>query len=260
MVTGDQAPLTALVTGASRGIGREVAIAAAALGWRVALVARTTSDLEETQEMIRLAGGVADVFPCDLRRAHEIRSVVTAVDACFGPITHLVNAAGAWHDDAEPYYGAHIESVPEQQIDDVIDTGVRATMLLTRHVLPMMIPRGSGKIVNFACGYAGPDEAAGWLHYYVSNRAIEAFTRGLAAEVGAHGVQVNCVAPWFVATEPVKRFFPERASGAIAPGEVAKLVMFLLSSATDHISGEVIEMRSRADFQARVPDERPLDR
>jgi 3-oxoacyl-[acyl-carrier protein] reductase len=120
-------------------------------------------------------------------------------------------------------------------------------MLLARQFLPHMIQQRAGKILQISCGFAGPHEAAGWLHYYVTNKAIEAFTRGLAYEARAHEVQVNCIAPWFVATEPVHRFFPGEADRALDPKDVARLAAFLLSREADHISGQVIELRSQRD-------------
>jgi NAD(P)-dependent dehydrogenase (short-subunit alcohol dehydrogenase family) len=120
-------------------------------------------------------------------------------------------------------------------------------MLVARPSLPHMIRQRAGKILQRSCGFAGPHEAAGWLHYYVTNKAIEAFTRGLAYEARAHEVQVHCIAPWFVATEPVRRFFPGESETALDPKDVARLAAFLLSREADHISGQVIEVRSKRD-------------
>jgi NAD(P)-dependent dehydrogenase (short-subunit alcohol dehydrogenase family) len=81
----------------------------------------------------------------------------------------------------------------------------------------------------------------------VTNQAIEAFTRGLAAEVREHEIQVNCIAPWFVASEAVLRFFPAESESALAVEDVTRLAEFLLSPDADHINGQIIELRSKRD-------------
>ncbi len=85
-----------------------------------------------------------------------------------------------------------------------------------------------------------------WLHYYVSKKALEAFTVGLADELREYQVQVNCISPSDVATEPLKRFFPEDADTALDPSEVADLAVYLISSSTaDHITGQIIVIKSK---------------
>jgi len=237
---------TAVVTGASTGIGREIALALAAEGARVGLVARSVSGLEET---VRLSGTSTVLsFPGDLRKEQEIARVGESVLTTFGDVDVLVNAAGSWHDDHESYRGPLLANTPAQQVKEVVEVGLLASMLLSRILMPGMITRRSGKILQIACGFAGPQEAVGWLHYYVTNKSIEAFTLGLAAEVRQYEIQVNCIAPWFVATEPVLRFFPDDSKTALDPKDVARLAKYLVSDAADHISGQVIEMRSKRDY------------
>ena len=111
-----------------------------------------------------------------------------------------------------------------------------------------MIAAGAGKVIFFSCGFAGPAEAVGWLHYYVTNKAIDALVAGLSVELRPHNVQVNAVAPWFVATEAVQTFYPDQSSQALLPSEVVDTVLFLASPPADHISGQSIELRSKRDF------------
>jgi NAD(P)-dependent dehydrogenase (short-subunit alcohol dehydrogenase family) len=85
------------------------------------------------------------------------------------------------------------------------------------------------------------------VHYYVANEGVAAFTRALAAEVREADIQVNAVAPWFVRSEAVVRFFPEESKTAVETGDVARLAVFLASSEAAHISGQVVEIRSRRD-------------
>ena len=237
---------TALVTGASRGIGREIAVAFGRHGARLALVSRSRQDLDETRRLI--GGQNASVFRADLRSEEEINQLGESVHASLGEVDILVNAAGVWHDAAGKYQGPLLPDTPAGQIREVVEVGLHASFLLARLFVPDMIHRGGGKILQISCGFAGPHEAVGWLHYYVTNKAIEAFTEGLAAELRPHSIQVNCMAPWFVATEAAVRFYPAQSQTALDPADVARLAVFLASSDADHISGQVIGIRSKLDF------------
>jgi NAD(P)-dependent dehydrogenase (short-subunit alcohol dehydrogenase family) len=236
---------TALVTGASRGIGREVALALGVRGARLGLVARSRDGLEETKRL--LGTGDAEIFCTDLLEAGAIENLERLVAPTLGRVDILVNAAGVWHSDQARYHGPRLPATPESQIHEVLGVGLTASMLLARQFLPQMIQQRAGKILHISCGFSGPHEAAGWLHYYVTNKAIEAFTRGLAYETREHEVQVNCIAPWFVATEPVLRFFPGESERALELKDVVRLAAFLVSREADHISGQVIELRSKRD-------------
>ncbi len=235
----------ALVTGASRGIGREIARSIAEEGGQVALVARSRDQLEETKRIL----GRPDtrIFCTDLRDEHAIEQLAESVQTAFGKIDILVNVAGVWHDLETKYQGPRLADTPVGQIDEVLDVGLRASFHLTRLVIPGMIRRRSGKVLQISCGFAGAQEAIGWLHYYVTNKAIEAFTAGLAAEMRESEVQVNCIAPWFVATEAVRRFYPIESQKALDPREIAELATFLVSAEADNISGQIIELRSKLD-------------
>jgi 3-oxoacyl-[acyl-carrier protein] reductase len=237
---------TALVTGASRGIGREIARSISLEGARVALVARSRHGLEETARL--LARPDTQIFCADLRDENAIEQVGVSVRTALGQLDILANVAGVWHDLETKYQGPRLADTPGGQIDEIIDVGLRASFHLTRQVIPAMIRRRSGKVLQISCGFAGPHEAVGWLHYYVTNKAIEAFTVGLAAELREHNIQVNCIAPWFVATEAVRRFCPAESEKALDPREVAKLAVYLVSEEADNITGQVIELRSRLDY------------
>jgi len=236
---------TALITGASRGIGRQIALHLSAEGARIALVARSRDGLEETRRLADPAR--TSIFCTDLREPTQIEELGEAVHRDFGEVDILVNAAGVWHDEHHVFRGPHLQDTPVNQIYDVLDVGLRASFLLSRIFLTHMIRQRGGKILQLSCGFAGPREASGWLHYYVINKAIEALTMGLAAEVRQHEIQVNCIAPWFVASEPALRFFPEESRTALDPKDVAALAVFMLSADADHISGQIVELRSKLD-------------
>lgn len=238
----------ALVTGASGGLGREIAVALGAAGARVGLVARSRPGLEEARRLIGQPG--TQVFSTDLRDEKAIEKLGESVKASLGAIDILVNAAGVWHDERTKYHGPRLWETPVERIHEVLEVGVRAPFLLTRLLLPGMVGRGTGKILQISAAFAGgPPGGVGWLHYYVANKAMEAFTAALAVELREHNIQVNCMAPWFVATEAVQRFYPSESQTqmALQPLEVAQVAMFLLSSGADHITGQVIEVRSQHD-------------
>jgi 3-oxoacyl-[acyl-carrier protein] reductase len=237
----------AIVTGASRGIGREIAKVIAANGGKVALIARSKDALLETKSMVDSYGGESLVLPVDLRDEKAVGQVVETVTRTWEHVDIIVNNAAAWHNDARMYYGPRLWETPTTEIDEVLDVGIKAPIYLTRALLPGMIERKSGKILQVSGGFAGIKDAIGWLHCYVQKKAIEHFTEGLAEELRIHEIQVNCISPWYVATEPVHQFLAEQIQNAIEPEEVAKLALFLMSTESDHITGQVILIRNKLD-------------
>lgn len=237
----------AVVTGASSGIGRATAELFAAQGAHVVLAARSRGKLEDVQRSIRQQGGAATVLPCDVTDRKQIDALAARVADTLGGTDILVNAAGAWHDSELPFKGPRLDETPATQIDSVLAVELCATVHVTRALLPGMRARRRGKIVNLSCGFAGPHEGKGWVCYYVANEGVSAFTRALACELREVDVQVNAVAPWFVRSEAVLRFFPEEARTGVETGDVARLIAFLASSEACHLSGQVIEIRSRLD-------------
>lgn len=235
---------TALVTGASTGIGREIASIIAANGGRVALVARSTGRLAETQHAIQSAGGVALAFPTDLRDEKAINKLASDVMTKWGDTDVIVHAAGVWHNASVVYAGVPLADTPADQINEVLDVGIRAPMLLTRLLLPGMIRKKAGKVLCISGTFASG--GAGWLHYYVSKLAIEHFTVGLSQELRENEIQVNCISPSDTDTEALQKFFPDDAKTAINPKEVAKLALFLLSREADDITGQCIVIKNKA--------------
>lgn len=180
----------ALVTGASRGIGRHVALALAREGARLALVARNAEDLERVVREIRALGRQAVAFPCDLGDASAIPGLVEAVHRTFGRIDVLVNNAGV--DNLCFFEGAAPADLERQ-----VALNLTASILLTRHVVPKMLERRRGHIVNMAslAGFHGvPHDAV----YGATKAALLAFTSGLRVELHGRGVSASAVAPGFV--------------------------------------------------------------
>lgn len=234
---------TALVTGASVGIGRAIALAIAEDGGRVGLVARSAKRLVEIRDDINEAGGEAREFIADLRDEDAMRRMCSAVVDAWGGVDILVNAAGVWHGDGTLYLGPSLMDTPAEQITEILDVGVKAPMLLTRLVLPGMVANKSGKILNVSGELRS---AAGWLHYYVSKKALEDFTVGLAEELRQHEVQVNCISPSDTLTETYAEYFPGyNPKDVLDASEVAKFALFLLSGDADHITGSITVIRAK---------------
>ena len=211
----------ALVTGASRGIGEAIAMRFAAEGARVVCVARTLHEgdhpldgsLERTVAAIREAGGEAEAVAANISEGEECSRVVAAAEQAFGPVDVLVNNAAA-------NYFAPVAEIPERRWQRVFAVNVHAPFMLAQGVLPGMIERGGGAIVNIGSGGAigpgrGPyptvSEGRSVL-YGTTKAALERFTQGLAEEVEQHGIAVSCVSPSEAVRTPGALFHLE-ASG-----------------------------------------------
>lgn len=235
-------PATALVTGASRGIGRAVALALAARGLKLVITARSREDLDATARQI---GSDCEVVVADLAARNDVEGLAAA--ARRQNVSILANVAGVWHDDQRRFYGRTFEQTPWLEVQHVLGVGLLGSMLLTQLLLPQ-IRLGRGRIAFMGCGFAGPQEARGWVHYYATNQAITALVKALSEELRPAKIPVNCVAPWFVASEAAHRFFPGQMATALAPTSVAEVVSWLLcDDSAAHISGQTIEVRSAED-------------
>jgi NAD(P)-dependent dehydrogenase (short-subunit alcohol dehydrogenase family) len=184
---------TALVTGASRGIGRSVALRLAQLGARLLLVARDQKALAEMQQDIVHFATTAEALPCDLTSASEIEALASRIDAA-GGCDILINAAGIGK------IGAPLHEMPIEEFDAVFATNVRAPFLLMRAVIPHMTARGSGDIVNIS-SLAGQGPLAHGAAYAGSKWALNGLSYSAAEELRSHNIRVSVVAPGSVNTD-----------------------------------------------------------
>lgn len=229
----------AICTGASTGIGRAISLALARDGAFVGLVARTEERLLETKQLIERGGGKAELFICDLSRLASIRKLISQMNNRKEEVDIVVNVAGVWHGKNDVYAGKYFEEFPERVILDTFMVGTIAPTLLVHAFIPLM--SHGGRIINISGTFE--NGAKGWLPYYVSKRAIEDLTVGLADELKDKDILVNAISPSDTATEAYKKYFPQYIDEAIDPEAIAKEAVFLCSQDASGITGKVFVMK-----------------
>ena len=232
----------AIVTGASRGIGRAIALRLAAAGARVVAGARADHAQPVARE-IEAAGGAAVAVPLDVTEAESIAAMTrTALDR-FERIDVLVNNAGIVRDKL-------LLRMKPEEWDAVIATNLTAAFACCRAVLRPMVKQRSGRIVNVG-SVVGRTGNPGQANYAASKAGLEGFTRSLALEVAARGITANVVAPGMIETD-MTAALDERARQALrgripagrlgTPGDVAGAVCFLASDEASYITGQVVSV------------------
>jgi NAD(P)-dependent dehydrogenase (short-subunit alcohol dehydrogenase family) len=233
----------ALVTGASKGIGAEIAIVLADAGADVAIVGRDPAGLEATRQPILSKGRRCVAIEADLQTVDGPRTAGSKALAFFGTVDILVNNAGVFHRQSI------LETTP-QQWDEIQGVNLRAPFLLAQAVVPEMIKQRSGKIINIS-SLASIVGVEGHAAYSASKGGLNLLTQVMAAEWGQFNIQTNAIAPAIILTDmgkkvwgdeaksaPVKARIPLRRFGE--PIEIADLVLYLASPASDYICGQVI--------------------
>jgi 3-oxoacyl-[acyl-carrier protein] reductase len=237
----DLSERTAIVTGASRGIGKAIAMRLAAAGAKVACVARSADKLKETADAIIAAGGAAEVHPCDVTDSAAVSKLVEELAEKWGGIDIVVNNAGITKDTL-------ILRMDDESWDSVIATNLRSVFLFTRAAALVMMRKRSGRIINIS-SISGLIGNPGQANYAASKAGIIGFTRTVAQELASRKVTVNAVCPGFIASEmtealgpaildEVKKRIPSKRLGEA--DEVADAVLFLASDSASYITGEVI--------------------
>jgi len=230
---------TAVITGASTGIGRAIAVAFAKEGAKTILLARSVDKLKETKSLVEALGREAKIMVVDLSKLDSLGEATTELKNEVQYVDILVNVAGVWHGDDEAYAGKGLKEFSQEVVLETYTVGITAPTLLAQACMPLM-PMG-GKILNISGTFE--NGAKGWLPYYVSKRAIEDFTVGLSQELAERGIQVNCISPSDVASEAYKKYFPQYVADSITPELVAEQAVYLCSSEANDVTGKVFVLK-----------------
>ena len=235
--------LVALVTGASSGIGRTIAMTLADAGARVVLVARRESELEATRDAITRSGGEADLLPCDLGDRAALTACADAAPRAFGPPDIVVNCAGI--NIRKPML-----ELTADDWDRTIRLNLDAPFFLPQRLVPAMIERGWGRIINIA-SLQSVRAFANSGAYGASKGGVVQLTRAQAEAWSKHGVNANAIAPGFFATpltapvvsDPVKWQANAARTFIGRNGEMPDLAgtaLYLASRASDYVTGQTI--------------------
>lgn len=247
-ITADLTDQVAIVTGASRGIGKAIALRLAAAGAKVACVARSADKLSETVAEIEAAGGTAEAIPCDVADSEAATKLVEGVAEKWGRVDVMVNNAGITRDTLLP-------RMSDDDWDSVIATNLRSVFLFTRAATGPMMRAKKGRIINISStsGLRGNEAQA---NYSASKAGVVGFTQTVARELASkrRQITVNAICPGFIATdmtaalkeaageeavmERIKAVVPLQRQGEAE--EVADAVLFLASDSAAYITGQTL--------------------
>ncbi|HEV2356516.1 MAG TPA: SDR family oxidoreductase [bacterium] len=235
----------ALVTGGSRGLGREAAEALGEAGASVVLAARRVEWLRAAEAAFRAAGIECLAVPCDISRPEAVGAMLEQVVARFAKVDILVNNAGVT-------WGAPVLEMPLDRWRQVLDTNLTGTFLVTQAVGRLMVERRCGKIINVAsiAGLVGnPPDVLDTIGYSTAKGGVVAFTRDLAVKWAPYNVCVNGIAPGFFKTRMTEALLAQNRQRVEAqiplgrigrPGDLKGVAVFLASAASDYITGQII--------------------
>ena len=233
----------AVVTGASQGIGRTVALRLAKEGATVAAAARNQEKLNELVAEITTAGGKAAAFALDVADEEQVKSTVKAIIAQFGKINILVNNAGITRDQL-------VMRMKRADWDAVLQTNLTSAYLCIQQVIPSMLKQRAGRIINITSVF-GQMGQAGQANYSASKAGLIGLTMAIAREVGSRSITCNAIAPGFIETAMTAVLSEEFKQNAVkqiplarvgTPEDVAGAVAFLASDDASYITGHVLSV------------------
>ncbi|MGZ8521475.1 MAG: SDR family NAD(P)-dependent oxidoreductase [Candidatus Binatia bacterium] len=230
----------ALITGGSRGIGRAIAAAYADQGARVFICGRNPEDVNRAVAEIRQSGGEIDGAAGDVGNAADVRRIVAAAVAKYSSIDVLINNASI--------LGLRV-AIADYSIaewDEVLRINLTGLFLVTREVLPVMLARRGGSIINLTSG-VGRLGKARWGAYAVSKAGLEGFTQVLADEVKAAGIRVNSVNPAATRTRMRAAAYPEEDPATLPTAEsILPIFIYLASDESQRVTGQALNAREWA--------------
>jgi 3-oxoacyl-[acyl-carrier protein] reductase len=234
----------AIVTGASRGIGREIALQFAREGADVVVnFAGSEAKANEVVQEIMQIGRQAITYQCNVGNAEEVQNMVKETIGHFGKVDILVNNAGITRDNL-------LMRMKEDEWDDVINTNLKGVFLCTKAVTRQMMKQRSGKIINVASIVAISGNA-GQANYVAAKAGVIGLTKTTAKELSTRGITVNAVAPGFITTDMTGELTEEIQSEMLKqiplgrfgdPGDVARVAVFLASNDADYMTGQTLHV------------------
>lgn len=235
--------MVAVITGASRGLGRGFAIALTGAGAFAVCVARDETMLAETVSLIEKAGGKASFLTGDFSETGEIKAVIDSIAARYGRIDILVNSAGT-------EIPKMLQDVTEADYDTIMNTNLKGVYFSCQAAAKHMIVQGGGKIINIG-SLASHIGLAKATVYTSSKGGVLQLTKALAVELAQHNIQVNAIGPGYFLTDMTAPFFADPAhrswieskipAGRIGkPEDLAAAAIFLSGSGSDYITGQII--------------------
>jgi 3-oxoacyl-[acyl-carrier protein] reductase len=234
----------ALVTGASRGIGRAIAVGLAGCGADIAVNYKTKEkEAGDTLRQVTSLGRRAIVIQADVSRSSEVRNMIATIERDLGPVDILVNNAGIARFQ-------NVEATTEADWDEVLTANLKSVFLVTQAVLPGMRRRRWGRIINISSGAAKTGGGVG-LHYTASKAGIEGLTRAYASRLVKEGITVTAVAPSLIGTDMIpdeesrRKQIPLGRLGRV--DEVAEAVIFLAGN--EYATGQVIALNGGMYFR-----------
>lgn len=239
----DEAKRVAIVTGASRGIGRAIALKLAGDGFHVVAVARNQEKLDALVAEIEAAGGAASAQSCDLSDSDAVKALIKDTAKSLGGIDVLVNNAGMTRDGL-------VMRMKDADWDDVLNVNLKAVFVACREVTRPMMRARRGRIINIT-SIVGLTGNAGQVNYSSSKAGLIGLTKSLAKELGSRGITVNAVAPGYIETDMTAdlkddlkdQLLKNVPLGRLGQGDdIAGLVSFLASDSAAYITGEVIRV------------------
>ena len=242
MDSGELEGKVSLVTGASRGLGRSIALKLSTLGAQVAVNYRASDEAAASLAgEIEAGGGEAMLVKADVADAGAVKAMTREIARKWGKIDILVNNAGIVKDNLLP-------RMPDEAWDEVLNTNLRGAYLCTKFALRYMMDQFWGRIINIA-SLAGLVGNVGQTNYSAAKGGLIAFTRSVAREFGSRNITANAIAPGFITTEMTDEL-PQEVKDAIlsriplkrygTPNDVAELVAFLASERAGYITAQVI--------------------
>lgn len=234
----------AIITGASRGIGKAIALKLASLGANIVMNYRSSEkEAVEIENKIKEMGVEVLSVKGDISKLEEVENLVAKAKEKFSTIDIMVNNAGITKDTL-------LLRMKEEDFDSVIDVNLKGVFNCLKSITPVMVRQKHGKIINLS-SVVGISGNAGQVNYAASKAGVIGMTKSLAKELGSRGINVNAVAPGFIETDMTSELgdkFKEEANKNIPlkrfgkPEDVAEVVAFLASESSNYVTGQVIHV------------------